>query len=268
MKWQCNTKRCGDCLSTLTHNEETVDFAVRNISRLRRQTFDHPEHKTFEYIGEELTKLLRLSKSTLQYVVSGVRTCKSAWAWAHGFSSATCNRAHAVFNRWWQSANPDIKTQAPDSSVGRPQHTVDYWVYRWLMLATHNPPNGTQGSVPKLGSSVLHPQYVEWCARAKEDPVTIDNFRSRLNIIKKQLDLATRKSKKGSAECDVCSILKRAEAKAIGLSAKGQISQLLAEHIQFTNSECNVYFQHGFEAKDNPTQVIVHIHTHKPMNIV
>ena len=255
LAWQCSSKRCGECLHALNCNEEVLDFAVENVSRMRERTFKETEQKVAVYIRQQLTTLLRLSPSTLQYVVSGVQACKQAWTWAHGFSTATSNRVHAAFNKWWQTANPQVTDNKAATSVGLPQQTVDFWVYKWLVFATHNPPNGGTPSVPKLGASVLYPQYKAWCARAKEHPVTEDNFRSRVSLIKKDLEVATRKSKQGSAECDICSLLKRAEAKVISLSQKKQINTLLAEHIDFTNTECAVYFQHGFDAKDNPGQV-------------
>ena len=215
------------------------------------------------YLRDQLGTLLRLSSSTLQYVVCGVKTCKKAWTWAHGFSDATSNRVHAEYNRWWQQANPKLDKDAKGtSSLGLPQMTADYWIYEWLVLATHNPPNGNKASVPKLGASVLYPQYTTWCQTANEYPIKVDNFRSRLSVIKRDLDLVTRQSKKGSAECDVCSLLKRAAAKVTSLTLQGKIRQLLAKHIAFTNAECNVYFQHAFEAKDQPTQVMSTMYPH------
>ena len=70
--------------------------------------------------------------------------------------------------------------------------------------------------------------------------------------MKRSLELVTRSSKQGSAECGVCSVLKRAEHSAVSLSLKREIKELMAKHIEFANREVAEYMKHGFEAKDNP----------------
>ena len=80
--------------------------------------------------------------------------------------------------------------------------------------------------------------------------------------MKRTLEVATRSSKQGSAECAVCSVLKRAENSAVSLFLKREIKELLAKHIAFTNAECQTYMSHGFEAMDNPRVSIVLEITH------
>lgn len=249
--WQCEGKRCGPCLSALTVDATMFEFAVETITTMRETTFSRAEHEMRPYIRTLLTTLLRKSKSTLQYVVAGVECCKAAWNWAHGFSAATSNRVHAEFNRWWTQANP-IDKPSLDSlpTVSGVTHTCDLWILRWIMLATHHPPNATKPSIPDIGASVLHPQYVAWCLAANETPTTIDGFRGRLSVIKRYTGVRSRASKQASAECDICSMLKRAKARAISLQHKGAIEKLRAEHLAFTNAEVAVYDQHIFEAKD------------------
>ena len=236
--------------------EFAVDDAVTIIHGLRETTFARTEQSISMYIRTMLASLLRKTGSSLQYVVCGVETCKSAWNWAHGFAEATSNRVHAEFNRWWRSANPvtSLVSDGRQSTldIARPTQVCDRWLLEWLVLATHNPPNAQKPSVPKLGASILYPQYTAWCTQAKDVPIQIDGFRGRLSIVKRSLDVATRASKQGSAECPVCSVLKRAEASATGLFLKSAIKRLYADHLEFTNGEVNVYVAHAFEAKDNP----------------
>ena len=222
---------------------------------MRVTSFDHREQDMAAYIREQLTTLLRLSRSTLQYVVSGVQTCKDGWTWAHGFSVGTCNRVHAEYNRWWQQAQPSttelvhVQTKLNTDGVTA---TADKWLLTWLVQATHNPPNGGNPSVPKLGASILYPQYIRWCQQANQVPLQRDGFRGRLSIMKRSLEVVSRASKQGSTECGVCSVLKRAEHSTVSLSLKREIKELLGKHIEFTNCEVAEYMKHGFEAKDNP----------------
>ena len=223
------------------------------------------------YIRSQLAGLLRKSKSTLQYVVAGVECCKSAWNWANGFSEATSNRVHAEFNQWWQVNNPTQSTvREPGHTVSGVTHTCDLWIYRWIMLAVHNPPNGTKASIPKIGASVLFPQYATWCSRSNTAATTRDGFRGRLSVVRREIGVKSRASKQGSAECDVCSMLKRAESKAVALQHKADIRKLLAEHIQFTNGEVAHYDRHIFEAKDalamNTTNPQVHTYVSEYIN--
>ena len=252
MVWECSGAKCGECLSALTHTHAMCDYACSHIKKLRDATFSVSEQKIGLHIEYLLGTLLRTGRSTLQYVVAGVETCKKAWTWAHGFSMATVNRVHARFNRQWQDANPrETKMGKPRHIVGS-QQTADMWIYRWLLLASHNPPNGTTASVPKVSAGVLYPQYLKWCQEANESPIVKGAFRGRLSVIKHDMDVATRSSKQGSAECAICSVLKRAKSQATSLAHKAEIGALLGEHIQFTNGEVKVYMDHAFEAKDNP----------------
>ena len=256
LNWTCESKRCGDCLSALTRNECMSSFAVSHIHGLRQRTFDHKEQEIKGYIERTLASLLRKSASTLQYVVCGVETCKSAFNWAHGFADSTSNRAHAKFNEFWRKANPktDLKEQIETNKTGLPTQVAERWILEWIMLASHNPPNSKkhQPSVPKLGASVLYPQYARWCTGASEYPIQRDGFRGKLSTIKRMLDVATRSSKQGSKECPVCSVLKRASAEATGLYLKREIQLLYARHIEFTNCEVDHYLRNSFAAKDNP----------------
>ena len=116
-KWSCDGKRCGECLSVLCISQNMLDFAVDTISRLRTATFSRAEHTISAHVEEQLSTLLRLSRSTLQYVICGVQTCKQGWNWSHGFSTSTSNRMHATFNQWWQSANPQASKLSKTCSM-------------------------------------------------------------------------------------------------------------------------------------------------------
>lgn len=249
--WQCEEKRCSPCLSAVTCNDSMTHFAVNTIMNMREHTFERGEQSMRPYIRRQLASLLRKSRSTLQYVVAGVECCKAAWNWANGFAPATSNREHADFNRWWQANNPEASVMpALVQPISGVTHTCDVWLYRWIMLATHNPPNATKPSIPNMCASVLYPQYIAWCTLSHCSPTTKDAFRSRWSIIRREVGVKTRASKQGSAECDVCSMLKRAAHKAVSLQHKAAIQQLLGEHIKFTNGEVSVYDQHIFDAKD------------------
>ena len=218
---------------------------------MRARTFTYPENSISQYCYDLIASLLRVSRSTHSYVVCGVPVCKAAWAWAHGFSDATCNRMHAKFNRDWAAVNPEeSKNAIKQSAINTATSVCDQWLLEWLVLSTHNPPNGTKASVPKVGASVLYPQYTAWCAKAGEYAIQEDGFRGRLSLMKQQLDVATRNSKQGSAECAMCSILKRAEAKTTSLKRKREIKTLRAKHINFVNEEVNRYVKRVMAAKD------------------
>ena len=73
-----------------------------------------------------------------------------------------------------------------------------------------------------------------------------------MSILKKQLDVTTRASKQGSAECHLCSVLKRAEQATVSMALKRDINKIMADHIEFMNGEVEGYSRRAFEAKDNP----------------
>lgn len=50
----------------------------------------------------------------------------------------------------------------------------------------------------------------------------------------------------------MCSVLKRAEARATSMRVKSEIKQLYADHIAFTNAEVAVYEKHIFDSQDDP----------------
>ena len=253
LRWECSSPKCGKCLGALTENEIMMSFAVSTILAYRQVTFDRPQHEIGDHIKQMLTHCLRLGRSTLQYVVAGIRTCKTAWNWAHGFSAATSNRVHAKFHTWWKQATPVTTTLDSDNSSACMGATAlaERWLLEWVTLATHNPPNGAKGSVPPMTASILYPQYQGWCQSARCYPIQQDGFRGKMSIIKRQLEVATRASKQGSAECPVCSILKRAEAQTFSLHLKKAIKDLQATHIEFTNGENKVYMDHAFQARDD-----------------
>ena len=272
LAWDCAGRKCGRCLSALTDTELMLSFAVTCISAARQRTFERKNHDMSKYIEEMLWNCLRLGTSTVQYVVAGVRSCKAGWNWAHGFTTVTSNRVHAKFNAFWKSANPVMSSTVHnnDSSISTgATATAERWLLEWLILATHNPPNASKGSVPPMGASILYPQYEKWCSTAKVYPIQLDGFRGKLSTIKRALDVATRKSKQGSAECPICSVLKRAEAKTFSLHFKAEIKKLQAQHIEFTNAEGKVYLNHAFEAQDNPSVsvnrtewIFIYLHAH------
>ena len=236
-------------------------FAVDIILAMRQKTCGYASHAVRTYIKHSLSSLLRKSSSTLQYVVLGVETCKATWNWAHGFATVTSNRVHAEFNRWWRTANVQQATISErKTNISGVTHSTDLWIYRWLMLATHNPPNGRKPSVPKIGAASLYPQYVAWCKGAQQYPTTENAFRGRLSVVKRDMQVATRKSKQASAECDVCSVLKRAEVRCTSLQQKSAIRHLHAEHLQFTNGEVAFYEDHIFQAKDS--KEVAHVLTY------
>ena len=131
------------------------------------------------------------------------------------------------------------------------------WCLKWLVLSRHNPPNAKKPSVPKIGASVLYPQYIAWCTKAKQAPIVQGSFRAALSVLKQELQLATRASKQGSGECPVCSVLKRAEVQTISLSHKAAIKKLYLEHMNFVNGEVAVYNEHIFAGKDDDKVCIV-----------
>jgi hypothetical protein len=252
LAWECKCKRSGDCLSMFKETDNLMGFAVDTILAMRQKACGYASHSVRAYIRDCLSSLLRKTPSTLQYVVAGVQTCKATWNWAHGFAAVTSNRVHAEFNQWWRTANVQQTTiSETNTNISGVTHTADLWLYRWLLLVTHNPPNGNRASVPKVGAASLFPQYVAWCKGAQQYPTTEDAFRGRLSIVKRDMCVATRKSKQASAECDVCSVLKRAEARCTSLQQKSAIRHLHAEHLKFTNGEVAFYEDHIFQAKDS-----------------
>lgn len=146
-------------MRSLTTSEDALQFNINIIRCMRTRTFARPESSLSQYCYDHIASLLRVSRSTHSYVVCGVPVCKAAWAWAHGFSDSTCNRIRAKFNRDWAAVNPvESQSAYQQTTINTPTSVCDQWLLEWLVLSTHNPPNGTKGSVPKLGASVLYPQ--------------------------------------------------------------------------------------------------------------
>ena len=253
LTWDCEGNRCGRCLTSLHASEDMLSDAVSNILALRETTYARAQHQIMPFIRLMLGTCLRLTKSTLQYVVSGVRVCKKAWNWAHGFSQGTSARVHAEFNAWWRRANPQTTSLREDCHMlTGPTAKAERWILEWITLAMHNPPNAIRSSVPPISASILYPQYSRWCTNNRTYPIQRDGFRGKMSTIKTRLDVATRASKTGSKECPVCSILKRALSEATGLYLKKEIKYLHAQHIAFTNGEVRHYLDHTFESQDNP----------------
>lgn len=253
LAWHCEGKRCGRCLTSVCDTEVMLSDAVSNILALRQTTYARPQHQIVPFIRHTLGTCLRLTGSTLQYVVSGVRVCKEAWNWAHGFSQGTSARVHADFNAWWRRANPKTRRLQEDCHTATgPTSMAERWILEWITLAMHNPPNATRSSVPPISAAVLYPQYEAWCNNNKTYPIQRDGFRGKMSTIKASLDVATRASKTGSKECPVCSVLKRSLSEATGLYLKREIKSLHAQHIAFTNGEVRHYLDHSFESQDNP----------------
>ena len=162
-------------------------------------------------------------------------------------------------NAWWKLANPKIQkiSRTSYSYIGTATDTAKQWILNWFLLASHNPPNvnNPKASVPKIFPRSLYEQYVCWCQRSRDDPIIEDGFRGCVYVVKSDIDVVTRQSKKGSTECAVCSVLKRAESNAISFTAKTNIRKLQTLEQEFHNTEVSFYIQQIAAAKDDPDNI-------------
>ena len=129
------------------------------------------------------------------FISIGVEVCQKAWAWAHGFANATFNRVRAKYNQEWRqlhhSMTPTVSDAKVEGGSGGATHTASAWILRWIILATHNPPNALKPSVPKIAPSKLWDQYCLWCVEAKEDPIEESGFRGLISVLKGDMEVCT-----------------------------------------------------------------------------
>ena len=214
---------------------------------------------------------LRLNHSQLQFVVGGVKTCKKGFVWSHGFAEGSFNKVHAQVNKEYKCANPKPVSFVPSFCVilvvqGRGEnvgakvkinsqtHTGNLFLMKWLIAMAHNPPNAENPAkqISRIAPSTLYQQYTKWCSEVREVPLQEDGFRGMFSTMLKQLNMVMRTSKKGSAQCWLCALLKEFLAQTPRLVDKSSVQQLIMEHQRFHAAETHIYEQQSMEGKDSP----------------
>lgn len=71
--WKCDSKKCGPCLQSLTQTDAMLQWAVHVVHQMRTDTYMNKENDISTHAERCLHSQLRLSGSTLQYVVGGVQ---------------------------------------------------------------------------------------------------------------------------------------------------------------------------------------------------
>ena len=259
LTWTCEGKKCGDgCLKPNTSNE--LEYILNCVMDQRSELFNQKQHQTSALIERKLLSCLRVSPSTLQYVLAGRKVCKGAWNWAWGFSAATSNRVHSAFNKAYAKAHPVVVTFSHQKSsgsskvlvqtVGTTTRILKIWLTRWIVLSSHNPPQLERKQISRISPASLYTQYLEWCSEAKYGPVEQGCFRDMFLKCKKDLDVAVRASKQGSAQCSSCTLLRYMLRTTTSLTEKALVNDLEALHQQFHKNESELYEGRMFAGLD------------------
>ena len=241
------------------------NFVVDNVHELRIATFARKERQVRKYILSQLSNCQRLSHATLAYTIAGIKVCREAWEWAHGFSPANSGRVHAEFNKWFERANPsmdandkDAMRKAENGFVGLSsrQVTCEIWVLDWVTAVLHNPANlerkGAQMS--DIAPRSLYDQYTKWCqnvdGKGREEPIAASKFRAIFIKTRSDLQVKMRSSKQGSSQDPIISEIKRLRAKTVRNSDKKLLDDATAIHVAFHKKEHQLYESRIFAAKD------------------
>ena len=72
MHWECESKKCGECLTVFANSAAGMDHITGYVYRLRTDTYGYTENNVASYIRHQLGASKRTSTTTLRFVVAGM----------------------------------------------------------------------------------------------------------------------------------------------------------------------------------------------------